>query len=72
MEEYLNNNVHLYMDNYFTSVEIANLLLENNTYPTGTLRQNRIMNPIRIKKCWFEMRNEGNISIKWDHHYQIS
>ena len=37
------------MDNFFTSVELVSLLLEYNTYLTGTLRQNRIGIPESLK-----------------------
>ena len=35
----LNDYNHLYIDNYFTLVKLANILLANNTYMTGTFRK---------------------------------
>jgi hypothetical protein len=35
-------------DNWYTSVELAEKLLENDTYLIGTLRKNRKGNPIEV------------------------
>ena len=39
MKSLLDDFNHLYIDNYFTSFKLANGLLENNTYITGTFRK---------------------------------
>ena len=51
MELFLNDYNHLYIDNYFTSVKLANILLANNTYMTGTFRKNGKGIPETIKLC---------------------
>lgn len=40
----------VYMDNYYNRVELAQYLLKNNTYCTGTLRANRKNNLQVLKK----------------------
>ncbi|XP_028160561.1 piggyBac transposable element-derived protein 4-like [Ostrinia furnacalis] len=45
MEDYLNAGHSLYMDNFYNSVSLAENLLANKTYLTGTLRANRSRNP---------------------------
>lgn len=39
---------HLYMDNYYNSVDLTNLLYKQKTHTTGTLRSNRKKNPISV------------------------
>ncbi|KAE9528698.1 hypothetical protein AGLY_012273 [Aphis glycines] len=41
MAPYLNKGHHLFMDNYYSSVNLSNLLLKHKTNTTGTLRSNR-------------------------------
>jgi len=45
MAPYLNKGHHLFMDNYYNSVNLSNLLLKHKTHTTGTLRSNRRGNP---------------------------
>lgn len=47
------------MNNYYNSVELAQYLLNNNTYCTGTLRVNRINNPEEVIK---RKLNKGEIN----------
>lgn len=50
LEGYLNEGRILYADNFYTSVELAESLLEKNTYTCGTLRSNRRGNPKSVTK----------------------
>ncbi|KAL0859819.1 hypothetical protein ABMA27_014003 [Loxostege sticticalis] len=45
MEQYINKGHSLYIDNFYTSVGLAEELLNKNTYVTGTLRAKRAGNP---------------------------
>lgn len=45
MEKYVNKGHSLYIDNFYTSVGLAEELLTKNTYVTGTLRAKRAGNP---------------------------
>lgn len=45
LEKYINKGHSLYIDNFYTSVGLAEELLDKNTYVTGTLRANRAGNP---------------------------
>ena len=45
MEQLLDKGRTLYVDNYYTSVALAQKLLERNTHLVGTLRSNRKLNP---------------------------
>lgn len=38
----------LYMDNFYSSVQLSIKLLQKNTYVTGTLRSNRKNNPVEV------------------------
>ncbi|XP_045456049.1 piggyBac transposable element-derived protein 4-like [Melitaea cinxia] len=49
MQKYLDKGHALYLDNFYTSVGIADELLDKNTYVTGTLRPNRVGNPALVK-----------------------
>ena len=41
MQKYLGKGHHLFVDNYYTSYALAEYLLQNDTYVTGTIRENR-------------------------------
>lgn len=45
LENYLNEGHSVYMDNFYNSVTLAEKLIDNRTYLTGTLRANRLRNP---------------------------
>lgn len=45
MDPYLNRGHHLYMDNYYNSVDLSHTLLNYKTHSTGTLRSNRKPSP---------------------------
>ena len=49
MQKYLNKGHHLFVDNYYTSLGLANHLLENGTHITGTIRDNRKHFPNELK-----------------------
>ncbi|XP_022163985.1 piggyBac transposable element-derived protein 4-like, partial [Myzus persicae] len=62
----------IYMDNYYNSVELAQYLLNNNTYCTGTLRANRKNNPQEVIKKHLNkgemiqrFTQEGTCIMKW-------
>lgn len=48
MKPYLNKGHHLYMDNYYNSIDLSNQLFKQKTHTTGTLRRNRKKNPKSI------------------------
>ena len=50
MKDNLNAKNHLFTDNYFTSVELANILIKKNIYLTGTLKKNRSLIPKMLKE----------------------
>lgn len=51
MQKYFDKGHALYLDNFYTSVGLADELIGKNTYVTGTLRPNRIGNPRELKMC---------------------
>jgi len=70
MSPYLDKGHSLYMDNYYNSVTLSNVLLNKQTHVTGTLRNNRKGNLMevvnkKLKKVnmygngedWFTFRN---------------
>ena len=64
MELFINDYNHLYIDNYFTSVKLANILMANNTYMTGTFRKNRKGIPETIKTLQVEKGKHKCIMIE--------
>lgn len=50
LEGKLGTGHSLYMDNYYNNVELAQYLLNNNTYCTSTLRANRKNNDEKLLK----------------------
>ena len=49
MQQYLNKGHHLFIDNYYTSLPLAKFMLQNGTYLTGTIRENRKNFPAELK-----------------------
>lgn len=49
-EPYLDNGRTIFVDNWYSSVELAELLQARHTYLVGTLRQNRKSNPKEVTK----------------------
>ncbi|KAI4485674.1 hypothetical protein M0802_012623 [Mischocyttarus mexicanus] len=71
MQPYLNKRHHLFMDNFYNSVELSKELLKHKTHTTGTLCPNRKGNPQevtskKLKKGEYIWRRRGQIYIlKW-------
>lgn len=77
-EKYLNAGHSIYVNNYYASVDMANEFLNNATYLTGTLRQNKKGNPkdlmnTKLKKneaCI--MHNNKNVTVtKWQDKREV-
>ncbi|XP_047359935.1 piggyBac transposable element-derived protein 4-like [Vespa velutina] len=45
----LNKEYHFFVDNFFSNIELARYLYSNNTYLTGTIRQNKKCIPDHLK-----------------------
>lgn len=71
MQPYMNKGHHLFMDNFYNSVNLSSILLSNRTHTTGTLRSDRKYNPqeviqAKLKKGEMSWRRNGNIYVtKW-------
>ncbi|KAE9528590.1 hypothetical protein AGLY_012165 [Aphis glycines] len=70
--EYLNFGRTIYTDNWYTSVNLAHKLLEQNTHLVGTLRANRKQNPKdvvqkKLKKGQViaQQSDRGIVVLKW-------
>ncbi|KAL4132575.1 hypothetical protein QTP88_009699 [Uroleucon formosanum] len=50
-EDYLDKGRTMYTDNWYTSVTLANQLLNRSTNLVGTLRSNRKFNPVSVVKA---------------------
>lgn len=50
MGQYLNKGYHVFVDNFFMSIPLAQHLFAKETYITGTMRRNRKEIPIKIKE----------------------
>ena len=61
MEQYLTTNRHVFADNYFTSVHLAEALLEENTYLCVTTRPNRRDFPNTLGEKYLRQ----GASVKW-------
>ncbi|XP_046970772.1 piggyBac transposable element-derived protein 4-like [Vanessa cardui] len=71
-QNYLNVGHSIYVNNFYASVDMANELLNNNTYLTGTLRQNKKGNPKDLINTKLQkneaciMHNNKNVTVtKW-------
>ena len=71
-EKYLKSGRTITTDNYYTSVALANVLLQNQTHLVGTLRKNRVGNPkdvveARLRKDEIIGREnqDGVVIAKW-------
>ena len=49
MERYFGKGHNLYIDNFYTSLRLANYLIENGTNVAGTIRENRKQFPLELK-----------------------
>jgi len=56
VKPYLNKGHHLYMDNYYNSVHLSNLLYKQRTHTTGTLQSNRKNNLTSIVKKTLKLK----------------
>lgn len=72
LQPYLNCGRTLYVDNWYSSVTLAQKLLDSNTYIVGTLRKKRKLNPPdvvtkKLKKGEKIARKNGNgvVVLKW-------
>lgn len=73
MRPYLKKGHHLFMDNFYNSVGLSKILLENKTHTTGTLRSNRKLNPthitsktVKLKKGDHKFARKGSVYIcRW-------
>lgn len=71
MSPYLGKGHSLYMDNYYNSVTLSNVLLNKQTHVTGTLRNNRKGNPKevvnkKLKKREHVWKRKGLVYVsKW-------
>jgi len=71
MKPFLNKGHSLYIDNFYNSVTLSNILLEKKTHTTGTLRSNRRGNPKevttkKLKRGDHIWRRNKNVNIsKW-------
>lgn len=71
LEPYLEQGHHLFMDNYYNSVQLSKKLLKRKTHSTGTLRSNRRGTPkclttLKLNKGQHKWKRNGNIYVsKW-------
>ena len=54
MQKLLNKGHHLFIDNYYTSISLAEYLMQNGTYITGTIREHRKHFPVEMKTLRLE------------------
>ena len=70
VKPYLDRGHHLFMDNFYNSVSLANHLLRRKTKLTGTLRSNRKGNPktvisSKLKKGQSISQRQSVVISKW-------
>lgn len=71
VNDLLNKGYRIYLDNFYTSIHLAELLCQNNTDIVGTMRINRIGIPSEIKTKQLEnneyiVRYKGKLMVlKW-------
>ena len=54
MQKYLNKGHHLFIDKYYTSLSLADYLMQNGTYVTGTIREHKKHFPVEMKALRLE------------------
>ena len=54
MQKYLNKGHHFFIDNSYTSISLAEYLMQNGTYVTGTIREHRKHFPVEMKALRLE------------------
>ena len=54
MQIYLNKSHHLFIDNYYTSISLAEYLMQNGTYVMGTIRMHRKHFSVEMKALRLE------------------
>ena len=54
MQKYLNKGHHLCIDNFYTSISLAEYLMQNGTYVMGTIREHRKHFLVEMKALRFE------------------
>ena len=64
---YLNTNRHVFADNYFTSVPLAEALLQHNTYLCGTTCVSRKEFPNTLRELY---KRQGD-STKWSNENSV-
>ncbi|XP_075232469.1 uncharacterized protein LOC142330886 [Lycorma delicatula] len=71
-EPYLNCGRTLFTDNFYSSVQLAEKLLDNGTHLVGTLRNNRKFNPAEVinkklhrRECVASKNSNGVVVLKW-------
>ena len=71
VEMYLNTNHHVFADNYFTSVPLAEALLRHNIYLCGATRASRKEFPNALGELYIRQgestkwTNENGVFVKW-------
>lgn len=69
MKLYLNKRHHLYMDNFYNTVDLSNILYNKKTYTTDTLRSNRKKNPKSITTKTLKLKFGQHVFVKKDPIY---
>ena len=54
MQKYMKKGHHLFIDNYYTSLSLAQYLMQNGTYVTGTIREHRNHFPAEMEALRLE------------------
>nr|CAI5827978.1 unnamed protein product [Callosobruchus analis] len=71
LQPFLDKGHHIYMDNFYNSVQLSEILLKRKTHTTGTLHSNRKGNPkevteAKLKSGQHIWRRKGNVYVsKW-------
>ena len=78
MQRYLGKGHHLYVDNFYTSMALVQHLLQNDTYITGTIRENRKHFPTELKRIELNkgesayLQHEDLVGVKFRAHKNTS
>lgn len=69
MDALLNEGRILYIDNYYTNVKLADYLLQNDTFVSGTLRTNRKENPRKVSQ--WRLKKEKCLGWKMKNGFEL-
>ena len=77
LHNYLDKNFHVYFDNFYTSYKLVNDLKNKSTFSCGTIRVDRELFPIELKKSKLEknkskfLNTRNIVAVQWKDKHDV-